>query len=318
MTESEELAELLARFRTTPAPGRSSEAEPTPADAEPVVITEAGVYFDVPHAAYHADPVPGGSLSHSGARKLMPPSTPARFHYERQHPAASSDAMEYGSYAHSIVLGTGQDITVVDAGDWKSAKAQQARNAARAAGGVALLRKQHDLVLEMAAAIESDPRAMALLKPPGAAHEASLFWKDEPTGPMLRTRLDVLPKSAPGRMLVADYKTADSADDEAFGKSAANYGYDTQAAWTLDAIRALNLADDAAFLFVVQEKKPPYLVNVVQLTESDLMIGRKRNRDAVNLYARCVREDRWPGYGPGIAYVSLPAWYHRQHEDAFA
>ena len=39
---------------------------------------ELGVY-DLPAAAYHRDPVEGGSLSASGAKKLMPPSCPALF-----------------------------------------------------------------------------------------------------------------------------------------------------------------------------------------------------------------------------------------------
>lgn len=38
-------------------------------------ITEPGVY-DLPAEVYHADPVEGGSLSSTGARKLLPPSCP--------------------------------------------------------------------------------------------------------------------------------------------------------------------------------------------------------------------------------------------------
>ena len=34
----------------------------------------AGVY-DIPEDLYHRDPVPGGSLSCSGAKKLLPPSS---------------------------------------------------------------------------------------------------------------------------------------------------------------------------------------------------------------------------------------------------
>jgi hypothetical protein len=54
----------------------------------PALITEPGVY-DIAEDHYHADPVPGGSLSNSGAKKLLPPSCPAKFAYEREHPPQS-------------------------------------------------------------------------------------------------------------------------------------------------------------------------------------------------------------------------------------
>ena len=48
------------------------------AEAE-VVVDEPGVYDGLDEAAYHADPVPGGSLSASGAKLLLPPSCPALY-----------------------------------------------------------------------------------------------------------------------------------------------------------------------------------------------------------------------------------------------
>ncbi|MBO0827768.1 MAG: hypothetical protein J2P24_08300 [Streptosporangiales bacterium] len=53
--------------------------------AADVMITEPGVY-NLPAAVYHADPVPGGSLSQSGAKKLLPPSCPALYRYWADHP----------------------------------------------------------------------------------------------------------------------------------------------------------------------------------------------------------------------------------------
>ncbi|MGW9447058.1 hypothetical protein, partial [Bacillus mobilis] len=48
-------------------------------------ITRPGVYDGIPEAVYHRDPVPGGSLSSSGARKLLAPSCPALFKYDQEH-----------------------------------------------------------------------------------------------------------------------------------------------------------------------------------------------------------------------------------------
>ena len=63
------------------------------------VITEPGVYT-MDEADYHADPVPGGSLSCSGAKKLL--ACPARFAYDREHPPAPTPAMELGTAAHKL------------------------------------------------------------------------------------------------------------------------------------------------------------------------------------------------------------------------
>src|SRR4051794_32399270 len=79
-----------------------------------------GVYDDMPVAAYHADPVPGGSLSCSGAKKLLPPSCPALYAWERDNPPAPTTTFELGHAAHQRVLGVGPEIVVVDAETWNT------------------------------------------------------------------------------------------------------------------------------------------------------------------------------------------------------
>jgi hypothetical protein len=44
-------------------------------------ITKPGIYPGVPDEVYHADPVEGGSLSSTGARKIL--DCPAKFKWER-------------------------------------------------------------------------------------------------------------------------------------------------------------------------------------------------------------------------------------------
>ena len=51
----------------------------------PMTITEPGVY-EMPAEEYHADPVEGGSLSSTGARRLLE-MAPARWRYEQAHPS---------------------------------------------------------------------------------------------------------------------------------------------------------------------------------------------------------------------------------------
>lgn len=286
------------------------------------VITEPGIY-DLDAAEYHADPVPAGSLSHSGAVKLLEPSCPAIFHYERIHGQPERDVFRLGRAAHHMVLGDGVDVIEI-VGDGANPNAWQTNStkaevaAAEARGALPLRPKEYAQVREMRDAILSHPIARRLLVEGEGTIEASLFWQDEPSGIWRRARLDRLPKSSvQGRLIVPDYKSAESANPDSFARAAAAYGYHMQAAWYTDAVLALDLADDVTFVFVVQEKTPPYLVEVVELDAVALRIGRKRNREAIDIYKECVRTNHWPSYTPDdeIAYVSLPGWYEAKYED---
>ena len=36
--------------------------------------------------------------------------------------------------------------------------------------------------------------------------------------------------------------------------------------------------------------------------------GRRANREAIDLYARCMETGVWPGYSDDIVTIGLPAW----------
>jgi len=278
-------------------------------------ITMPGVY-DLDSEEYHADPVPerlGGSLSASGAKKLLPPNCPATFDYLRHHGQPHKDVFDFGHAAHAAVLGIGAEIVTVDATDWRTKAAKEAKEAAYAEGKVPLLAEDVAHVDEMAAAILSHPIAAALLNPENGMPERALFRQDEQEGVWLRSMLDWLPDSGDGRMIVPDYKTAVSASPDEFAKSAAKFHYHMQDAFYRDMVVALGLADDVAFVFVVQEKTAPYLVTVVELDSEAVRIGRELNREAIDLYAQCQSSGLWPGYSEDVALISLPAWATYQH-----
>ncbi len=277
-------------------------------DDEPIVITEPGVY-DIPAEDYHADPVPGGSLSHSGAKKLLPPSCPALFDHERRNPPAPKEHLEFGTAVHTLVFGSGAKPVLVDAPNWQTRAAQGKRREIREGGEIPLLPHEMEKASEMATMVRRDPIAAGLLNPRAGSAEQSLFWQDQRTGIWRRARLDYLPNAAPDRrIIVPDYKTATALDDESVAKAIQEHGYHTQADWYLDGVRSLGLAQDATFLFVFQLKSPPHLVRVVGVPESAMAIAAAKNRRAVEIYAECSRTGRWPGFGNGIDYIELPGW----------
>jgi hypothetical protein len=293
----------------------------------PTQVTKPGIYADMPEEVYHSDPVPAESLSSSGARKLLPPSCPAIYRYERDHGAGHKRTFDLGHAAHKAVLGIGADVVEVDADDWRTKAAREHRDAAYAAGKVPLLAAEVAQVEAMAAAIRLHPMAAALFDHArGGKPEQSLFWQQQvlvttPEGPQptpvwRRARLDWLPKlTKSGRLILADYKTAACAEPGKFARAVFDHGYHQQAAWYIDAVSALGLADDIAFVFVVQEKTAPYPVTVCELDVDALRIGRILNQRALSIFADCQRTGRWPGYSDQVELVSPPPWVAREFAD---
>lgn len=281
------------------------------------MITELTRVDDLPEIDYHADP----ALSSSGARTLTK-TCPAVFKWEREHPAIPKDALERGAAAHTLVLGVGPDLVEIPeemlavngAVSTKAAKDFAAN--VRAAGKIPLTPPAYREVHAMAAALIADPIASKLLVPGYGKPEVSLFWRDTVAGIMRRARYDWLPVVRDdGRLILVDYKTSVSADPRRFDKTAMDFGYHQQADWYRDGARAHGLDPDPAFLFVIQEKSPPYLVSTVELAPYALRIGAHLNRQAITTFAECEESGRWPGYTDTVEMVRLPAWYESRFEE---
>ncbi len=268
----------------------------------PSTLTEPGVY-EMDAETYHADPVPGGSLSSSGARKLLPPSCPAKYRWERDHGRLSKRAFDLGHAAHKLVLGAGPDLVVIDADNYLTKAAKTARDEAHEQGKVPLLAAEWEQVKAMAAALRAHPVASVLLDPGRGRAEQVLIWRDGPSGVMRRAMIDLLP----------DVKTCHSADLDALSKAVNQHGYHQQGDFYRAGAQALGLAgEDAAFVFVCQEKSAPYLVTIIELDHVAMRIGAIRNRRALQIYAECTRTGHWPAYSEGIEQLSLPPWAEAQ------
>ncbi|GEL19298.1 PD-(D/E)XK nuclease-like domain-containing protein [Pseudonocardia asaccharolytica] len=288
---------------------------------DPAHIDQPGVY-DLPAHVYHADPVVGGSLSSSGAQRLLPPFCPAKYKAWRAAGGEHRHVFDVGRAAHALVLGVGEPFEVIDADSYHTKAARAQRDEAYAEGRTPLLSHEHEQVQAMAAALRKVPLARALFRPGTGRPEQTLVWRDGETGVWRRAMLDWLPHSQSGkRLLITDYKTAASVEPAAISNALARYGYYQQASWYIDGATALDLHGgvEPAFIFVVQEKEPPYLVTVAQIDPESIEWGRRRNRKAMHIYRRCIETGVWPGYADDeVISVGLPRWSVYEHEAAYA
>lgn len=278
-------------------------------------ITTPGVY-DIANEAYHGDCCDGPSLSSSGARTLVE-ECPAAFWWNSylnpDYETEQKKEFDLGTAAHTALLepDTWLDrIVLVDAKNYQTKAAKEARDAAWDEGKTPLLPHHRDTVFKMSRALMVHPLARKAWSSGRA--EPSYFWRDPVHGVWLKCRPDFVPDH--GRWIV-DYKTTTSAHPRSFVRRVADMGYFQQAAWYIDGIAAVTGQAPEEWWFVVQEIKPPFLVSVFMLEARAIEWGRIMNRRAVDLFAECLAADHWPGYGETAQVIGLPTWAEFQLEE---
>ena len=285
----------------------------------------AGLVYDMSDEEYHSS---HDWLSASGIKKLVPPSTPAHFKQwiDGQGTEEPKAHFDLGKITHALVLGRGAEFEVVqkvgrdkvrkDADDLKTVSAQEHAAAIRAEGKVPILRDDLAEAQAMADAVLTDPIASALLST--GTPETSAFWIDEATGVQCRARFDFLPEPRPGeRLIVPDLKTAHNASRQKFTRSAGDWAYHVQDAHYSDAIQALGIDDDPAFLFVVIEKGS-HLVNILPFDDADRKLGRALCDRSRRVYRECMETGDWYGYRRGDVIdepMRLPPYITNTQED---
>ncbi|CAA0129281.1 Exodeoxyribonuclease 8 [Mycolicibacterium vanbaalenii] len=281
-----------------------------------------GVFAGVAEEAYHAD---RSSLSVSGAKLLLPPSCPAKFRWSQDHPQKPKRVYDFGHLAHLMVLGEGGEFVILDpaivgvkkdgtvadsprsTAGWKKAEAE-----ARAAGATPVGLPEWELAEQMAEQVRNHAEAGPLFERGHA--ERSMYWTDG-DGVRLRGRTDWL-TTVDDQLVCVDYKTSVTANPDALVRKFWQLGYFMQAAWYRDLLIALGLSDNPDFLFVVQEKEPPFEVVVVRYDDDAIAEGRRLNRQAIDTYRRCRDSGVWPGYAPDTTVtLSLPGWALREAQD---
>ncbi len=281
-------------------------------------ITEPGVY-DISSEDYHADPCPVPSLS-SSLCKILIQETPQ--HAWTAHPRLNPDFVrkektifDIGNAAHSLMLNDPKKFEIIDAPDWKTKAAKEARDKARGEGKIPMLANRWTQTGEMTssglmqlAAHKDAKDAFTDGKP-----EQTLIWQEGKT--WFRVRLDWKPNKG---VIYDDYKSTTSAKPASWARIAFNIGHDIQAAFYRRGIRALGLCENPRMRFIVQETSAPYALSVCefgkQLTEdgeeSDpLDLADRRISRALRQWEWCLANDCWPGYSAETTIISAPPWF---------
>jgi hypothetical protein len=277
-------------------------------------IANGGGAFRIPEKDYHADPCPTASLS-SGIVKKLVHETPAHAWYAHPRlnpdwrPDAGSRRMALGSACHSILLGRGSLLGVIDADNYRTKAAQAGRDEAVEMGLVPILKKEHERAVTIVKAAHQQ------LIDHGFGHIAEGSGSAETV--VARETLDgwkriMIDWWSDDRTTLVDYKTIDgSASPDAFARRAAQMDYDIQAAFYMRVVGETfpSLAGRLKFLFVVQEIDPPYCLSVCEIAESDRTVAERKVLAAEKVWFECLDSGKWPGYPTGVQRVTMPVWH---------
>lgn len=246
---------------------------------------------------YHADP----AISKSDLDLIH--RSPLHWQYRKAHPPEQTPALLIGSAVHKMILepsGFADEFAVAPEANRRTKAGREAYQAFQesSAGKTVITPELYRLCTDMAEALSHCQAARQLLT--GGRAEQSFFWDDIHTGIRCKCRPDYLRDG-----FCVDYKTTQDASPEAFQKAAYRYRYHVQAYWYLHGLGKNDLSG-LDFVFIAQEKEPPYAAAVYYADELFLQLGQQEAAADLETLAQCRSTGVYSGYPEEILPLTPP------------
>lgn len=278
------------------------------------------------NAKYHGDL---SAISKSRLAKMSV--CPAYFKWCEENPQDQSEEMVVGSAFHKLVLepkSFDKEFVVMPPIDKRTKAGKEAYEVflQSANGRQVITQEQYDTICGMRDSVMSNPYAVQLLK---GKHEKSMYGVDELTGERIKTRPDCyreinIPNEsgeiAEKRVLITDLKSCRSAMYDDFCRDVVKFSYDLQSfMYTDNASKTLIVPiENVSFVFIAVEKKPPYLINILQADEFVLQRGEQLFRKYIGEYHEAKTTNNWWGLNGQqgiINNLSLPSYLLKNIEN---
>ena len=237
---------------------------------------------------------------------------PAYFKWCEDNPTEPSEDMVLGSAFHKIVLEPetfGDEFVVMPKVDGRSTQGKLLKKQFEETKGnkQVITQDQYDTICGMRDSIMSNPYARKLIN---GNIEQSMYFTDDLTKVECKCRPDVWRKVA-DRVVITDLKSAKSVMPNDFMRDCVKYHYDLQTAMYREgASKVLDVPkDNIDFVFIAVEKKPPYLLNIMQADTYVIQKGEADFREYIGTYAECKQTNNYYGLNGAngiINTLSLP------------
>ena len=191
--------------------------------------------------------------------------SPAHFKYYKEHPQSETPSLIFGRALHERILipETWKNHYVVIPDFDRRTKSGREQYEAfiehEVKGRTIITQSDLDVMHEMSLALVQNKFANDLLfSDDSFGHETVYTWTDNQTGEPCKIKVDSL-TIYKGKPYIVDYKTTASCEGNAFQRSVRKYGYKLQAGMYTEGVW-YGEQDEFGFIFVAQEKTPPYAV----------------------------------------------------------
>lgn len=222
-----------------------------------------------------------------------------------REPYKETEAMQIGSATHTALLEPEKFLRDYVAGPdldrrTSDGKRQWAEFCEQIGARTILKQETYNLIINMRDAALRYPTVQKLLSR-GIAEKTLLF--DEPnTGAACKCRPDYITHDG----WILDYKTTTDAGSYGFGKSCLNYRYHVQSAFYVDGYFYNTGQMPKGFIFIAQEKEPPYAVAVYYVPNEIIHAGRDTYMRDLMVYQECLAANNWPGYPTDVQPLNIP------------
>ena len=224
---------------------------------------------------------------------------PSYFKWHEDNPQPPSDDMIEGSAFHKLVLEPDtfdKEFIVAPKFDRRTKEGKLAYNhfCELVQSGISVItQEQYDMIEGMRQSILKNPYARKLIN---GNIEQSMYFVDDMTGVRCKVRPDVW-RAVGDRIAVIDLKSTKSAIPAHFANDVVKYHYDLQSYMYCNGVSKVTGVpiENIDFVFIAVEKKPPYLVNVMQADNYVLQKGEADFREYIGTYKECLTTGNFYG-----------------------
>lgn len=261
-----------------------SEAQKT------VTLLPPGVYYNLDEREYRADP----GISQSELKPIMRSAAHFRAGVESEE-REDTDALILGRMVGQIAMEPDKPAWWVVRPEGVDLRTKAGKEWAASIGdAVPVSQAMFRTAGLMATALLDHKRAGEIIR--SSKREVTVYDEYETLHGVIRRkgRIDLVSN---GNVL-ADIKTTIDARDYAFRKSVTKYGYDIQAFSYQDMwnARCDEGQEKQHYLLIAIEKAPPFEIVVHHMSPEFMAQGAERYLAAINQFAQCKLENKWPGY----------------------
>lgn len=279
------------------------------------------IIYDMPEDWYHSEgttafgSTPNLSASTAKTMLLQSPLHAHMYHPRLggQHKTATSK-MDMGTLCHSLLLGVGGKLAVVECNDWKKPANQKLRDQFRAEGKLAVTRALYNEAFEAAMVLK--PKLEARGFPLAGRSEVTITWEETAAnGDIVPCRMRTDHIDGPE---IFDLKITESANPEFLERQIVRMGYDIQrAAYERGLAAAIpEYQGRSRFTLLFCESSPPYCITPVRMAGSLRMLGEMKWQRAVNMWAQCIKSNHWPEYTEDVVFAEARPWDIANEETA--